>query len=172
MNSNGEFQWLRITFLGAPEKDGDREEITHTGDRLWLYVDGERWEYANIPSRFSQFSNLDYPQPEGDIVTGGWVGHEVIRKRADQPWLHLSRVYERLIAAKKLQWSFKSRNWADVGKETAAKQLSSQWQTTRYPIDNTGLQHAVSWCARQATSDAAYVLPDGIKRRMALKLDR
>jgi len=173
VNDAGELQWLRMTFLGAADRDGDRGETSLLGDHLWLYLDGERWEYANIPVRSIQFSNLDYPRMEGDgIITGGWRGHPALRKSPDQPWLHLSRFYERLVAAKKIAWGFKSRDWTVVDRNVAENRLPRAWQTTRYPIDNAGLQNAVSWCARQVSSDAAYVLPDGIKKRIALKRDQ
>lgn len=158
MNGSGALEWLNIKFLSNPEEDGDRSQITLLGDHLWLYVDGERWEYANIPFS-SLLKNFKYSQPDGDIILM-WRGHPAVRKGDSHPWLHLSRIYELLIAAQKIEWSYKSRDWTVVDKTVRDNQLPEGWQTTRYAIDNRGLEESVSWCAKQVSSDAAYTLPD------------
>ena len=161
MNHEGMLTALRIDFLGKADADGD---ITLLGDHLWLYLDGERWEYANIPKHSWQFSNLRYPLPKQDeVVLGGWRGHQAIRRSESKPWRHVSRLYERLIAARRIEWGFKSRNWTQVNRSEPDNQLPADWQTARYPIDNRGLHDAVSWCERQIASKAAFVLPQALK---------
>ncbi len=75
-----------IRFRG-PSQDGDLGEITATGDHLWLYIDGERWEYANIELRPSKLLNLKYPVSNRDdeIITLVWRGHQAVRKSPKDP---------------------------------------------------------------------------------------
>lgn len=160
MAGTGALSFLRINFLGAPDSEGEREQLTLLGDRLWLHIDGERWEYANIASRSRAFSNLPYPPPAERGMILVWSGFQAVRRTEKDPWIHLSRLYERLIGARKIEWSFKSRNWKDVDSSIDENRLPAGWNTRRYPVDTRGLRDAVSWCARQVASDAAYVLPD------------
>lgn len=154
---------LMIRFLGLPDKDGERGEITLLGDRLWLYVDGERWEFAHIPKGSNAFTNIQYPpQPEGDIILI-WIGSRMVRKTERDPWQNLSRIQERLVVARKIEWSYKSRNWKDVDSSIPENRLPAGWNTRRYPIDNKGLGEAISWCSKQISSPAAFVLPAGLK---------
>jgi hypothetical protein len=157
MSGAGALSSLRIRFSRDVERIGP-QEATLLGDQLWLYIDGERWEYANIPGR-STFSNFDYRKNEGGIVIGGWLGHQAVRKSHGGEWIHLSRFYERLIAAKRIEWGYKSRDWAVVNRHVTENQLPKGWETARYQINNAELRSAVSWCARQVGSRAPYVLP-------------
>ncbi|MCW4462074.1 hypothetical protein OK349_10180 [Sphingomonas sp. BT-65] len=163
MDSAGTLTSLRISFLGSPDEDGEREQITLLGDRLWLYIDGERWEYANIPLPSRQFSNLPYPESKPGEIILIWRGHQAVRRTESEPWRHVSRLYERLIAARKIAWSFKSRNWKDVDSSVPENRLPEGWNRVRYPVDNRGLGDAVTWCERQVASKAAFVLPDTLK---------
>lgn len=72
---------LRIRFLGQVKPDGDQDEITSIGDHLWLYIDGTRWEYANISARPSEFSNVNYPKSDDEIIMTIWRGYHAIRLR-------------------------------------------------------------------------------------------
>lgn len=159
MNTSREVDWLRIRFLGNTDKDGERDEITLLGDHLFLYIDGERWEYANIPTHSTKFSNVHYPQPESDIILPVWRGYQAVRKTDDQPWLNLKLLYHRLITARQIEWSFKSRDWTVVHKKNVENHLPKGWQNTRYKIDNEGLRTSIFWCAGQVSSDDAYILP-------------
>jgi hypothetical protein len=109
VNRSAEISWLRTRFLGKADEDGERDEITLLGDRLWLYIDGERWEYANIPTHSAEFSNIQYPPPKSDIVLPVWRGYQAVRRAEDQPWINLKLIYYRLINADQIEWSFKSR---------------------------------------------------------------
>lgn len=165
MNASGDVSWLGLSFLGNPDEDGERENITLLGDRLWLYIDGERWEYANIPTHSRAFSNIDYPPPESKEIILLWHGHKAVRRNQDQPWINFDLLYYRLITAKRIEWRFKSRNWADVDKSESADQLPKNWEKTRYKVDNKGLQDAILWCARQVSSKDAYILPAEIRQQ-------
>jgi hypothetical protein len=164
MNGSGEIGGLSINFLGDPEKDGDRSQITLIGDRLWLYIDGQRWEYAKIAAR-SLLTNVAYPPTEGDILLL-WTGHSAVRADEGKPWLHISRIYEKLIAAKSVSWSYKSRNWKDVDQSISENRLPVGWQAKRYKINAAGLGSAVDWCAQQVRSDMAYKLPPQLSDRV------
>jgi len=162
MNSSGALESLHTRLLGEADEDGDREEITRLGDRIWLYIDGERWEYAQIPSHSDEFSNISYPPPETSIIIGLWHGFRAVRKSDDQPWINFDLLNHRLMTAKQIEWQFKSRNWADLENEDVDRELGPSWQTTRYRIDNEGLNDAIMWCARQVSSESAYILPDEV----------
>ncbi|WP_447725992.1 hypothetical protein [Sphingomonas koreensis] len=159
MDSTGDVSWLHARLLGTADDDGERNEITLLGDRIWLYIDGERWEYANIPEHSGAFSNILYPAPESDIIVSSWRGYQAVRRAEDQPWINLKLIYHRLITAMRIEWSFKSRDWAVVDKNNVANQLPRNWRNTRYKVDNQGLHDAVFWCARQVSSEDAYILP-------------
>lgn len=165
MSNGGAVNWLRVKLLGKADKDGEQEEITLLGDRVWIYIDGERWEYANIPAHSTEFSNIRYPPPESDIILPVWRGYQAVRQAEDEPWINLSLIYHRLITARQIEWSFKSRDWAVVDKESVENQLPKNWGKTRYKIDNDGLRYAISWCARQVSSEDAYILPTRIRER-------
>jgi hypothetical protein len=165
MSGSGEVSSLRARFLGKAEEDGEREEITLLGDHLWLYIDGERWEYANIPAHSAEFSNIPYLPSESDIILSVWRGHQAVRRAEDQPWINLKLIYHRLITAKRIEWSFKSRDWAVVDQKNVKNQLPENWKNTRYEVDNEGLQAAIFWCARQVLSEDAYILPTNIRER-------
>lgn len=155
---------LRMRFLGSPDKRGNRDEITLLGDHLWLYIDGDRWEFANIPIHSPNFSNGNYPATGPDeVVIADWRGYQAVRKTEKDPWLAINMIYERLMDAKKLEWGFKSREWTVVDKSVSANRLPAHWETTRYPINNRDLKKAIFWCARQISSDNAYTLPDRLK---------
>jgi hypothetical protein len=157
MNGAGGVDDLRLEFLGKADEDGEREQITLTGDHLWLFVDGEKWEYANIPVR-NRFTNVEYPGSNEEMILT-WRGHQAVRKEATGPWLHFSRFQERLLAAKKAEWSFKSRNWKDVGKENDESKLPKGWKSQRYILNVEPLKLGIAWCAEQVGSDAAFQLP-------------
>lgn len=164
----GEVEWLSMGIIGGTAEGGDERMSVLLGDHLWLYLDGERWEFANIPRRPSSFLNV--PQPKiniDEIVIPVWRGHQAVRKAEGQPWLHISRLYEKIISADKIEWSFKSRDWSVVNKSIIENQLPQHWKIARYPLNNRGLRDAVSWCAMQVSSDAAYILPDRIKGNLS-----
>ena len=165
MSSSGGVSSLRAKLLGKADEDGEREEITLLGDRIWLYIDEERWEYANIPAHSREFSNIPYPPPESDIILPVWRGYQVVRRAEDQPWVNLNLLYHRLITAKRIEWSFKSRDWTVVDMKNVENRLPRNWQTTRYRIDNEGLNDAIFWCARQVSSEKAYILPTRMRER-------
>jgi len=154
---------LSVRFLGFADKNGNRDEITLLGDRLWLYIDGERWEFANIPARGSRFSNVEYPPPSSDDILPIWTGFQGVRKIETDPWRKFDSVIERMISARTVQWSFKSRDWKVVDSKGPGNRLPRDWNRTRYPVDNARLAEAVNWCARQVSSDAAYILPANLK---------
>jgi hypothetical protein len=161
MLNDGAISSLRLRFLGPPRKDGGQNEITLLGDHLWLYLDGDRWEFANIPSRGQKFTNGNYP-PVGkdEMVVTVWRGHQAVRRSEQDPWLDISMIYERLMDARKIEWGYKSRDWAVVDKSIRANRLPDHWTKTRYSVDNDKLRQAIVWCGQQVASDVAYVLPD------------
>lgn len=165
MNSAAAISWLVPDFVVNAGADDDQGQSPLLGDHLWLYIDGERWEYANIPSHPAEFSNVTYPSIEGGITTGDWRGYSAVRMNESQPWINLAMIYDRLIAAKRIEWSFKSRDWTVVDKKETANSLPKNWQNLRYKVDNTGLQDAVSWCARKVVSKDAYIFPAGMNER-------
>ena len=165
MNGSGDVSWLAVSFLGKADEDGEREQLALLGDRLWLYIDGQRWEYANIPAHSGEFSNIEYPPPESDVILPLWRGHKAVRRNQDQPWINFNLLNHRLITAKRIEWSFKSRDWTVVNKRESANQLPKNWKNTRYKVDNEGLQDAILWCARQVSSKDAYILPAGIREQ-------
>ncbi|TCM00014.1 hypothetical protein C8J41_1276 [Sphingomonas sp. PP-CC-3G-468] len=159
MNSSRKLVWLSPTFVGKARNKGERDELAYTGDHLWLYLDNEKWEYANIPARSGEFSNVKYPRPESDIITGGWRGYQAVRRSEGEPWLNIDLIYLRIISAKRIEWSFKSRDWTAINPNVVQNRLPENWQKTRYPITNDGLAAAVSWCAKHVASEDAYILP-------------
>lgn len=163
VNDAADVAWLGIRFLGQVKPDGEQDEITLTGDHLWLYIDGTRWEYANIYARPSEFSNIKYPGPYDGIIMPVWRGYHAIRMANSDPWMNIRVLYDRIINARTLEWGYKSRNWSDVNYTIPENRLPSDWKTRRYKIDNTGLKQAVKWCAGQIISKAAYSLPSIIQ---------
>lgn len=147
-----------IRFRG-PSQDGDLGEITATGDHLWLYIDGERWEYANIELRPSKLLNLKYPVSNRDdeIITLVWRGHQAVRKSTKDPWTNFDLIQGKLLSARKIAWGFKSRDWTVVDRDL--NELPKGWQTARYPINNAHWQDVVDWCTGQVASDSARILP-------------
>lgn len=162
MNKSSDVTYLRVRFLYSIDKKGEAEE-TATGDHLWLYIDGERWEYANFPTHSARFSNFEYPAPDSNIeIVPIWSGYQAVRRAGDQPWIHFKLLYYRLVNAKRIEWSFKSRDWTVFDRQKVGDQLPKNWRTARYVVDDRGLQGAVTWCARQVASKDAYVLPAGM----------
>jgi hypothetical protein len=157
MNGSGGINDLRLSFMGDADEDGEREQITLTGDHLWLFIDGEKWEYANIPLR-TLFTNVEYPKSNEDMILT-WRGHQAVRKNGVGPWLHFSRFQERLLNAKKTEWSYKSRNWDDVGPENDQNKLPKGWKSQRYIVNVAPFKFGVEWCVEQLASDAAFQLP-------------
>lgn len=166
VNSSGEVSWLRVRFLGKPAEDGEQDEITLLGDQLWLYLDGIRWEYANLPARSAHFANITYSKPESDTVMPVWRGYQAVRTAQSQPWINFKLFYHHLITAKQIEWSFKSGDWTVVNKRDERNYLPNKWKNTRYKIDNEGLSTAIMWCARSVSSDDAYILPRSMHDRI------
>lgn len=165
VEGDGSFRSLRLSFHGLPDEDDERSDITLTGDALWLYVDGRRYEYRNIATPAPTFSNRSYP-PDPDperVILPVWRGHQAVRASESDSFMHLSRIYPDLIGAKKIEWGYKSRNWRDVDQREAENQLPDGWETRRYPIKTAGLQVAVDWCTRQVQSDAARAFPANLQ---------
>lgn len=162
MDGTTDLTMLQLQFLGDPDSDGERDQITLIGDHLWLFIDNERWEYANIPVRSPVFKNVAYPPQSSDIVLSVWRGYQAVRRSEAEPWINLKLIYHRLIFAKKVRWGFKSRDWTVVDKSIADNDMPSGWQSKRYEIDIHGLRGAFDWCARHVSADDAYVLPEGI----------
>jgi hypothetical protein len=150
---------LRIRFLGPSEEDDDLAEIALLGDHLWLYIDGQRWEFAHIAQRPSELLNVSYPtyNREEEIIIPVWRGFQAVRKSANDPWANFDAIQSRLFSAKKLAWGFKSRDWATLSRED--NELPKGWQNTRYPIDNTHWREVADWCTRQVGSEEARKLP-------------
>jgi hypothetical protein len=153
----GDIRSLWISFHGLQDEDGERADLTLLGDAVWLYVDGRRYEHRNIGTPTSQFSNYRYPPDphaaEEIILT--WRGYKAVRASEADPFMHMSRIYGELVAAKTLEWGFKSRNWSDVDRREPENALPQGWQTTRYPIQNEHLADAVKWCTAQVASEIA-----------------
>jgi hypothetical protein len=157
-----QIQWITFGFYGPPDHAGDRSQITLTGDRLWLFVDGRRYEYRNVPRLSDRFSNYPYPRaPDGSdaIILPIWHGYRAIRASATEPFMNMSVIYGDILRAKTLAWGFKSRDWKQVDRSVPENNLPRGWQRRRYRIDNEDLSAAVEWCARAVTSDAARRLP-------------
>ncbi|MGW8138447.1 hypothetical protein ACWGNZ_22905 (plasmid) [Sphingomonas zeae] len=163
VNDAADVAWLGIRFLGQVKQDGEQDEITLIGDHLWLYIDGTRWEYANIYARPSEFSNIKYPGPDDGIIMPVWRGYHAIRMANSDPWMNIRVLYDRIINAKKLEWSYKSRDWSNVNYAIPENRLPANWQTQRYKINNTGLKQAIKWCAGQITSKTAFSLPSNMQ---------
>jgi hypothetical protein len=157
INGAGGIEYLTLSFMGEADVDGEREEITLIGDHLWLFVDGEKWEYANIPFR-KLFTNVEYTGSTEDMVLI-WRGYKAVRKGGAGPWLHFSRFQERLLKAKKAEWGYKSRNWDDVSKNNQENRLPKNWRTGRYRINVEPFRRGIAWCNEHVASDAAFQLP-------------
>lgn len=157
MNSSAAVD-LMLRFRG-PDEDGGLGEITATGDHLWLYVDGERWEYANIERRPSELLNVEYPvyNREEEIIIPVWRGFQAVRKSPKDPWTNFDLIQGKLLSAKKLAWGFKSRDWNVVNREL--NELPNGWQNARYLIDSTHWREVTDWCSRQVASEEARTLP-------------
>jgi hypothetical protein len=157
----GRLDAVWLAFRGLPDEDGDRERIALTGDRLWLYIDGKRYEYANIEKSEGQFSNYKYPEYKPDYreIILVWRGHQSVRASDTDHFMHMSRIHSDIIRAKKLEWGFKSRNWEHVDHNEPENRLPDGWETRRYPINNGQLGQAIDWCTRQVASDAARMFP-------------
>lgn len=153
-----------LEFPGKPDSDDGQTQITLLGDHLWLFIDGERWEYANIPVRSFVFKNVAYAPPS-DIQIMDWRGYQAVRRNEAEPWIHLKLIFHRLISAKQVRWGFKSRDWTVVDRTIPDNGLPSDWQSKRYDIDTHGLRDAFDWCARHVSGDEAYILPNGFDDR-------
>ncbi len=163
VNDAADVASLTTRFLGQVKPDGEQDEITLIGDHLWLYIDGTRWEYANIYARPSEFRNIKYPRSDDEIIMTVWRGYHAIRATYGDPWINIRVLYDRIINAQKLEWGFKLRDWENVNQGVLENRLPADWRTRRYKIDNTGLKQAVKWCAGQITSKAAYSLPSNMQ---------
>jgi hypothetical protein len=148
-----------ILHFRGPDDDGELADITATGDHLWLYIDGERWEYANLPRRSDELLNVNYPAYEqnDEIIIPVWRGFQAVRKSTDDPWTNFDTIVGKVLSAKKLAWGFKSRDWAVVNREH--NELPKGWQKARYVINNAYWQEVANWCSRQVASDTARTLP-------------
>ncbi len=157
MNSSAAVD-LMLRFRG-PDEDGGLGEITAAGDHLWLYIDGERWEYANIERRPSELLNIKYPvyDRENEIIIPVWRGFQAVRKSPEDAWTNFDLIQGKLLSAKKLAWGFKSRDWNVV--DRGLNELPKGWQNARYLIDNTHWREATDWCSRQVASEEARTLP-------------
>lgn len=167
IEGSGNIRSLRLGFHGLPDEDGERSGITLTGDTLWLYVDGQRYEYRNIGMAAPTFSNHTYPpdpNPEREIILT-WRGHHAVRASETDPFMHLSRIYSDLVSAKAIEWGYKSRNWNDVDQREPENRLPDGWETRRYPVKIAGLRAAVDWCTRQVQSDAARAFPANLQTK-------
>lgn len=158
---DGQITWLRLSFNGEPDEDGNRSSLALLGDGIWLYIDGRRYEYRNIPTPSRRFANYEYPpDPNASgIMLPVWRGYAGVRQQDTDPFMHMSRIYGELIAAERLEWGFKSRNWEHVDRNVAENRLPEGWETQRYPIQRAGLFEALEWCTRQVASEAATHLP-------------
>lgn len=165
VDGTGDLAWIHIKFLSDPDSDGERKHITSLADHLWLFIDGERWEYANISTRPRGFSNVEYPDHDVDIIAV-WAGYQAVRKGEGQPWINFRLLYDRLLKARKVQWAFKSRDWELVDKDNPESQLPRDWRSRRYLVDRKGLTDAFFWCARQVSSESAHVLPDRLLKKV------
>lgn len=158
----GEIKSLGFAFRGSPEPDGDRPEITLTGDALWLFVDGKRYEHRNI-SAGERFTNYAYaPPPKDTVILPVWRGYRGIRTSETNAFVNMSLIYGDILRARKLEWAFKSRNWDQVDRSVPENALPKGWEGRRYPIDNKGLKATVEWCAAAVASDASRRLPPQI----------
>ncbi|RYF44821.1 MAG: hypothetical protein EOO38_17145 [Cytophagaceae bacterium] len=71
-------------------------------------------------------------------------------------------IHLRIVTAKRIEWSFKSRDWTAINPNVVENRLPENWEKIRYPINNEGLAAAVSWCAKYVASEDAYILPKRI----------
>ena len=159
VGGRAELRDLTITFLGNPESDGDRPHITLLGDELWLFVDGKRFEFRRIPTT-GEFINYKRPDQTGRIMVMPWRGYSAVRSSDSAPFMNISRINGEIIAADKIEWAFKSRNWAQVDRTEPDNALPDGWQSRRYTVDSQGLRAALDWCTREVLSDQSRQLPD------------
>jgi hypothetical protein len=158
VDRTGRLQQLQIGFVG-PSVNGNPEHLTLLGDALWLFVDGKRYEYRNIPIE-DRFANYSYPPaPAGTIILPDFRGYEGVRVLASEPFMNLARIYADIVKAKSLRWAFKSRNWKQVNRSVPENALPPGWQHQRYRIDNEKLNAAVDWCTKAVASERARDLP-------------
>ena len=156
--------FLRFAFRGPSASDGDREQITLLGDTLWLFIDGKKYEYRNIPyvPTFTNRPLSPAPASADEIVILTWRGYQAVQPASGNGLIDLSRIYHDIMAAKRIEWAFKSRNWKQVDQKVPDNALPSGWQTRRYKIDTRDLDKAVAWCSRSVTSDEAKRLPPAL----------
>lgn len=161
VDREGRLTWLHFSFVGETDEDGNRPDLALLGDGIWLYVDGHRFEYRNIGTPTRQFRDYEYrADPDDDgIMLPVWHGYQAVRERDSAPFMHMSRIYEQVIAARRLEWGFKSRDWKVVDRTVPGNQLPEGWETRRYPINKDRLIEALEWCTRQVVSEAAIALP-------------
>ena len=156
----GRLEHIAFSFNGLPDEDGDRPMLGLLGDEMWLYVDGIRYEYRNIPAPTAQVTNFSYPVEQGErVVVVPWRGNHAVRAPNSRLFVDISRIQDELINARRLEWSFKSRNWQQVDRSEPSNRLPPGWERRRYRIDNARLKEAVDWCTEQVDSAAARSLP-------------
>lgn len=160
IDSIGNFRRLFLNFRSIP--GSSLERTIYTGDRFWLYVDNKRYEYALIGTGYTEFRNYAYRPVDSDgdnaIILQLTVAPSVKPTDGDA-FMSLNRVSSEIVGAKKLAWSFKSRNWSDVDPSSPEDRLPEGWERRRYSIDNTKLSDAVRWCTLQVASPIARTLP-------------
>ena len=156
--------FLRFAFRGPPASDGDREQITLLGDTLWLFIDGKKYEYRNIPYVPTFTNHPLSPGSPDEIVVMPWRGYQAVQVASGNGFVNLSRIYHEIMAAKRIEWAFKSRNWKQVDPKVPGNVLPSGWQTRRYEINSRDLATAVDWCSRAVTSDNAKRLPPALMK--------
>jgi len=161
MDGSANLTMFSLSFLGEPGSDGEQDEITRGGDHLWLFIDGERWEFARIAKKWL-FKNVQYPTLANEIVLPVWHGHSAVRRSAAEPWISLQLIAHRLISARHLSWGFKSRDWTVQDKTQPENDLPHGWQTKRYEIDAGSIRSSFNWCARHVSADEAYMLPANV----------
>lgn len=167
MSAEGSISWMNLGFHGEPDEDGYRRDLTTIGDRLWLYIDRERWEFARVGVPLATFSNVSYPtsnEEDENVIILTWRGYKAVRKSENEPLVHISRLYEKIISAKTIKWGFKSRDWDDIGSRTPSNELPKGWKRKRYSIKNSNLKSAVDWCSKQVQSRQARSLPPEVLR--------
>jgi hypothetical protein len=158
---NGQIERLQLNFTGEANENGSKPQITLLGDHLWLYVDDQRYEFANFQreSRVANFAYAPVESSEEQVVMPQWIGHSAVRRSSAEPFMDMSRIYSSLIAARRLQWQFKSRDWSLVDGRESSNRLPDGWQSHRYSIDNLNLEEAIGWCTIQVALPIARRLP-------------
>ncbi|WP_220128478.1 hypothetical protein [Sphingomonas sp. CGMCC 1.13658] len=160
IEQGGRLVSLSFSFAGQPDEEGNRGSLAYLGDELWLFVDGTRYEYRNISAPTNRFSNFTYPEAPGDqIIVPVWRGYHAVRAPGSTTFIDISRIYEDLVKARRLEWGFKSRNWREIDPNVPENQLPNGWESHRYPINKKRLREAVDWCSEQVGSDVSRQLP-------------